>query len=1175
MDPKSLQSVSTSQLSVRSRRSSIDSAASTSSKLHRGRDRLSRLIPDSIRDSLRRSKNESPPPPIRAAQPDHNQSDIKLNLDDDLVEPENVITVGDDGLEEEEDDESLTRPSLSPHQSHTGFLTLSSPRIRAATIDTSPSLVEPSSIKAANIPTKADTLSTPPPSARRSPSPVGRLREAFVPSKRGTNTSAIGGDAEGTKPGGVGAEQRGIGKIFAGRSRKESDSKGPTTFDTPVRLLDDLPLVQEPGEKTPSPKKFAPKPILTTPATPPRTANGPTTFVTPPTPVESDAESGSEIAQAKRAQSPAPPKSQPAVSIVEAAGHRRTRSALAPSKLSQSISRPITPAEEFPASDNVPGQGFFSSVLSAAQNAANSLSNSISVGPSQKSKSIADSSEHLDASGAGGEEVITPFSKDVNFETAPERKPAVDTLGSGNLSLSHLGILDKDNISPMSSRVNLVEVTPNGANAEADEASAKRDDTAASRAVSKAYTVDKTNGEKQPSPELIRNGAGDENSPIRQSIEPESASIKRAGSVRSKISAGRRRRTRGSSANTQSGLAPPGLVARPTNWAPAPIKRNKDFHNLFKSVPEDDLLIEDYSAALQKDILLQGRIYVSEGHICFYSNIIGFVNTLVMSFDEVISVEKKSTAMIFQNGIVVQTLHARNSFASLLNRDSTYELIVSIWRTSQPNLRSSINGNLIDGPGTGDKTEKAGSVADDESASEEIYDEDLEDDDDDDHDDDDDRSDSFVEAHDDGYAQSGAVPVEPADATSRAVLGRKVSAQVGSALAASSSKQSEAAEAAVSGGSTLADYPGPAAHDPTDCGDQASHCEKPLLDATIPAPLGKVYSLMFGPMSGNFMRKWLTEEQKCYDLQLEDDRRGMDGAHKELAYQYVKPLGGSIGPKQTRCIINATMEQFDLEKAVTVMCSTQNPDVPSGNVFVVKTRYCLMWGPSNSTRLVMTYVIEWSGKSWIKGPIENGARDGQTQYAKDLAAALRAAVTKSATNRSGKSRAKGGVRRRKGTADGALDSSSSPTPASAATSSSSGGAFEILTSLPQGLLAGLLGILLLIVLWRGRTPRGDYGVLPAHRIAAYEEMWRAEEAELWQWLEERVGERAWMGHAPSSGSVKKVEPLRMFDQLDKMGEQQVGEAIRITKEKLGVLEDALREKKGRESSSLAEGKAEL
>jgi hypothetical protein len=435
--------------------------------------------------------------------------------------------------------------------------------------------------------------------------------------------------------------------------------------------------------------------------------------------------------------------------------------------------------------------------------------------------------------------------------------------------------------------------------------------------------------------------------------------VQRQGSIRSRISGGRRRRHRGSSVTTgQSTLAPPanGQRLNGTGFAVASPKRNRDFHNLFKSVPEDDYLIEDYSAALQKEILLQGRLYVSEGHLCFSSNILGWVTNLVISFDEVVSVEKKSTAMLFPNGMVIQTLHARNIFASFLSRDATYDLIVGIWKISHPNLKSSLNGVTLDGSaGTGDKTEKAESITDEGSiqdSDDEVYDEDAEEEE---------GMGSFTEAGEGSVAGSEMGSAEgPVDS-------KKASAAVAEALATSVGKPADGAEAAANGAPAEKDFPGPATHAPTDCGDKEQHYDKLLIDTTIPAPLGKVYSLMFGPASGVFMRKWLIEDQKSTDLQMEDDKKGLGEERKTFTFSYIKPLPGSIGPRQTRCNISMNLEQLDLEKAVTVLCSTQTPDVPSGNAFVTKTRYCLCWGPANSTRLIMSFTVEWSGKSWLKG----------------------------------------------------------------------------------------------------------------------------------------------------------------------------------------------------------------
>ena len=71
-----------------------------------------------------------------------------------------------------------------------------------------------------------------------------------------------------------------------------------------------------------------------------------------------------------------------------------------------------------------------------------------------------------------------------------------------------------------------------------------------------------------------------------------------------------------------------------TGFAVASNKRTADFHTLFPTVPEGDYLIDDYGCALQREILIQGRLYISENHICFHANIFGWttdVGTLAFS----------------------------------------------------------------------------------------------------------------------------------------------------------------------------------------------------------------------------------------------------------------------------------------------------------------------------------------------------------------------------------------------------------------------------------------------------------------------------------------------------------------------------------------------------------------
>lgn len=167
--------------------------------------------------------------------------------------------------------------------------------------------------------------------------------------------------------------------------------------------------------------------------------------------------------------------------------------------------------------------------------------------------------------------------------------------------------------------------------------------------------------------------------------------------------------------------------------------------------------------------------------------------------------------------------------------------------------------------------------------------------------------------------------------------------------------------------SAAADFPGPPGHAPTECSDGETHYEKVIKDEVVAAPLGKVYSLLFGPQSGVFMVRWLTDEQRVLELTMEDDRKGLGEGQKQRKFSYIKPLSGAIGPKQTKCVITEILDAMNLEKAVSVTITTQTPDVPSGNAFSTKTKYCLTWAEGNTTRVLISCAIEWTGKSWLKG----------------------------------------------------------------------------------------------------------------------------------------------------------------------------------------------------------------
>ncbi|PRT56096.1 Membrane-anchored lipid-binding protein YSP2 [Wickerhamiella sorbophila] len=110
-------------------------------------------------------------------------------------------------------------------------------------------------------------------------------------------------------------------------------------------------------------------------------------------------------------------------------------------------------------------------------------------------------------------------------------------------------------------------------------------------------------------------------------------------------------------------------------------KRNAEFHKAFPKIPASEPLIEDHSCALSRDILTQGKMYISPHYICFYSNILGWQVSETINLSQVVEVQAKSTFGVFPNGLTIVTLHQRHTFASLLSRDGVVDLITKLWKS--------------------------------------------------------------------------------------------------------------------------------------------------------------------------------------------------------------------------------------------------------------------------------------------------------------------------------------------------------------------------------------------------------------------------------------------------------------------------------------------------------------
>ncbi|KAI0931166.1 hypothetical protein AcW2_000108 [Taiwanofungus camphoratus] len=349
-----------------------------------------------------------------------------------------------------------------------------------------------------------------------------------------------------------------------------------------------------------------------------------------------------------------------------------------------------------------------------------------------------------------------------------------------------------------------------------------------------------------------------------------------------------------------------------TGFAVASNRRNQEFHELFPKIPEGDYLIEDYGCALQREILAQGRIYISENHICFHANILGWITDLTIPMYDVIALDKRMTAFVIPNAILVTTVRAKYTFTSFLSRDNTFDVIYNVWRLARP--EGSSMGSRMQSP--------RGSL---------------------------DMPNDVVS---DGVSMTnGASSGSTVDKTSGKGQGQK-------------NKVTRCA-----------------------CGKAGEHFSEKAMESIVPGTPEKIYNLMF---TSGFIKDFMRDDEKLTDIQISDWMPTAENS-KLLFRQmsYTKPLSGGIGPKSTKCELRDDTLHCDFDDYISTLTTTRTPDVPSGNVFSVKTRTCITWASSVSSKILVTTQVEWTGRSFIKGIIEKSAIDGQKIYHADLDRCMR------------------------------------------------------------------------------------------------------------------------------------------------------------------------------------------
>ncbi|GMM34612.1 Lam4 protein [Saccharomycopsis crataegensis] len=492
------------------------------------------------------------------------------------------------------------------------------------------------------------------------------------------------------------------------------------------------------------------------------------------------------------------------------------------------------------------------------------------------------------------------------------------------------------------------------------------------------------------------------------------------------------------SSKTSNNLVVPSTInGKRSELSFASERKQREFHSTFKRIPQTENLYVDYVCALSKDILLQGKMYVSENYISFNSNILGWVTNISVPLEEIVQIEKRTTAGFIPNALSIQTLHQRYFFTSFISRDNTFDFITMLWNHVVRGANFSSSGSINED----DSEEYSDSDETENDSSSSGYDSDsgLQDSDLDELSDMDDMTSSMDESEEEPKAvdtndNNAVVTTNNNNANESSGLPLKLSRIRGKSFSRKEDKKSKDknisntkvndnnngsneetsnVKAPSSGGGggdddELGTLPilGATKHAPTTSPWVKKPNETEIQSVVFPAPPGTIFSLLFGENDNTFATS-LIQKQKNIDIgEISPYSKNPESGLKERKYSYTKPLSAPVGPKQTRCNITETIEKLDVdnEGQIQVLQVTHSPDVPSGNSFLVNTRFYMTWAKNNGTLVQIITFIEWSGKSWIKGAIESGTISGQKESIEILVNSINEELASRMT--SGKSRKK-------------------------------------------------------------------------------------------------------------------------------------------------------------------------
>lgn len=385
--------------------------------------------------------------------------------------------------------------------------------------------------------------------------------------------------------------------------------------------------------------------------------------------------------------------------------------------------------------------------------------------------------------------------------------------------------------------------------------------------------------------------------------------------------------------------------------------RSEDFKRLFKDLPETERLIVDYSCALQRDILVHGRLYVTQNFICFYANIFRWETNVVIRCRDVTSMTKEKTARVIPNAVQVCTDHEKHFFTSFGARDKTYLMLFRIWQNAlmeQPMSTQELWQWVHYSYG-----DELGLTSDD----------------------DDYVAPPYLEDEGRRNRHTAALkPQPPSPFEEELPIGEEDEDEEASGpelFASAREAQHSDMPTDLSDSSEAAE--------PPEC--PSVHEGKQILNLILPISVDQLFTLLF--TGSRFFHDLLTS-RKTYDVTESNWQPCPETSNKLRQLTYTVTLNHAMAKTAQTTETQILHKASQPGQVYAIDCDVQSTGVPYSDAFCVKSHYCLARLSDSRCRLRIYGCVRYKKSVWglVKAVIEKNTLQGLEGFCNDLESAL-------------------------------------------------------------------------------------------------------------------------------------------------------------------------------------------